>query len=334
MINREDNPSFLNDFLDYSSTILNKSPNTMKEYNYDINHFLRFIKYKFSMANMDDETGLSKVIVNDLTLDTIAKIQLEDIHAFLGYMKETFSSKPATLSRKISSLRVFFQYLCNKTKRIPNNPCIDLETPKLGKRLPKYLSLEQSQKLLQVSQTPPPATHGNHDNSSRNFAIITLFLNCGMRLSELVGINIKDIDFSEKKLNVIGKGNKERTIYLNKACMEAINNYLDNGRPKEGIKFESRNALFLSEQRKRISNRTVQYIVKEELQLAGIDPNKYSVHKLRHTAATLMYKYGNVDIRALQELLGHESISTTEIYTHVDNEQIRNAVENNPLSKE
>ena len=152
-----------------------------------------------------------------------------------------------------------------------------------------------------------------------------------MRLSELVGINLKDIDFSEYKLNVIGKGNKERTIYLNNACMEAIKNYIAV-RPKDGIKFSSKDALFLSERKERISNRTVQYIVKQEFRLAGIDPDKYSVHKLRHTAATLMYKYGNVDIRALQELLGHESISTTEIYTHVDNEQIRAAVENNPLN--
>jgi site-specific recombinase XerD len=303
----------------------------MKEYNYDINHFLKYIKYKFGMAKMDDETGLSKVTVNDITLTTISKIQLQDIHSFLGYMKETFHSKPATLARKTASIRVFFHYLCNKTKKIPTNPATDLETPKLGKRLPKYLSLEQSQELLKVAKMPPDTTHGNHDNSIRNFAIITLFLNCGMRLSELVGINIKDIDFSENKLNVIGKGNKERTIYLNEACIKAINSYL-SVRPHEGVKFNSKDALFLSEQKKRISNRTVQYVVKQEMQIAGIDPNKYSVHKLRHTAATLMYKYGNVDIRALQELLGHESISTTEIYTHVDNEQIRNAVESNPLA--
>ncbi len=333
MINRDENPTFLNDFLDYSSTILNKSPNTMKEYNYDINHFLKFIKYKFKMAQMDDEVGLANIKINDLDIGVIEKITLEDIHAFLGYMKDTFHSKPATLARKVASIRVFFHYLCNKTKKISNNPAIDLETPKLGKRLPKYLTLDQSRELLKVASSPSLGAHGNHDNSSRNFAIITLFLNCGMRLSELVGINIKDIDFSENKLNVIGKGNKERTIYLNKACINAINNYLQD-RPKEGVKFDSRDALFLSEQRRRISNRTVQYVVKEEMRCAGIDTNKYSVHKLRHTAATLMYKYGNVDIRALQELLGHESISTTEIYTHVDNEQIRNAVESNPLASE
>ena len=191
--------------------------------------------------------------------------------------------------------------------------------------MPKYLSLEESKKLLNVTQDE------ENRNNTRDYAIITLFLNCGMRLSELVNINIKDINFSECKLNVIGKGNKERTIYLNKACMKALQDYLEI-RPKEKIKYDSTDALFLSERRERISNRTVQVIVKKELLKAGLDINKYSVHKLRHTAATLMYQYGNVDIRALQELLGHESISTTEIYTHVDNSQVRNAVESNPLA--
>ena len=331
MLDNKNNPYFLNDFLDYSATILNKSPNSVKEYNYDIAYFLKFIMYKFNMAKIEADQDLRIIEIKDLNLDTIEKITLEDIHAFLGYLKTNFHSKPATLARKASSIRIFFHYLCNKSKKISNNPAQDLENPKIGRRLPKYLSLEESKELLEVASNPLPSSHGNHDNKERNFAIITLFLNCGLRLSELVGINIKDIDFSEEKLNVIGKGDKERTIYLNKACIKAIKEYLAI-RPKDNIKYTSRDALFLSEQKQRISNRTVQYIVKEELKFAGIDPNKYSVHKLRHTAATLMYKYGNVDIRALQELLGHESISTTEIYTHVDNEQIRNAVENNPLA--
>lgn len=330
MIDRNLNPIFLNDFLDYSSTISNKSINTIKEYNYDISHFLKYIKYKFKMTNLNEE-NIKEIPIDDLTLSNIEKIQIEDIHSFLGYLKNTYRSKPATLARKTASIRAFFHYLCNKTKKIKNNPAQDLESPKLDKRLPKYLTLEQSKELLKVSSMPSPNKHNNHDNSTRNFAIITLFLNCGLRLSELININIKDIDFENNKLNVIGKGNKERTIYLNKSCINAINSYLLD-RPNDAIKYNSKDALFLSEQRKRISNRTVQYIVKEELRIAGIDPNKYSVHKLRHTAATLMYKYGNVDIRALQELLGHESISTTEIYTHVDNEQIRNAVESNPLA--
>ena len=211
---------------------------------------------------------------------------------------------------------------------LDHNPALNLKTPKKEKRLPKYLSLDDSKKLLDV------ASDEDNRNCERDFAITTLFLNCGMRLSELVGINIKDIDFNECKLNVIGKGNKERTIYLNNACMKALSDYL-SVRPKEGIKHDkkySEKALFLSERRERISNRTVQYIINKELSKAGLDSNKYSVHKLRHTAATLMYQYGQVDIRALQELLGHESIATTEIYTHVSNDQIRDAVEKNPLA--
>lgn len=333
MIPRENNPEFLNDFLDYSSTILNKSTNTVKEYNYDIAHFLKFIKYHYKMATVDSEEFIKEIDISNMTLDTISQITLQDIHAFLGYLKNGYSSKPATLARKTASIRMFFKYLCNKMKRIPNNPAQDLESPKLGKRLPKYLTLDESRKLLNTAKDPLLNTHGNHDNSIRDSAIITLFLNCGMRLSELTSINMNDIDFENNKLTVIGKGNKERTVYLNKACVNAINEYLKI-RPHDGVQFNSRNALFLSEQRKRISNRTVQYIVKQEFRAAGIDENKYSVHKLRHTAATLMYKYGQVDIRALQEVLGHESIATTQIYTHVDDEQVRNAIESNPLANE
>lgn len=321
MILREDNPDILNAFLDYSATILNKSPNSIKEYNYDLAHFFKYIKYSFKLDKSDN---IKEIPINDISIDTIKKIKLEDIHSFLSYLKMTYHSKPATLARKVSSIRVFFNYLFKNAKLISENPAQYLETPKLDKRLPKYLTLDDSKKLLN-------ATSEDARNSKRDYAIITLFLNCGIRLSELVNINITDIEFNECKLNVIGKGNKERAIYLNKACIKAIEDYLAV-RPKDKIKFDSRNALFLSERRERISNRTVQYTVKQELKRAGLDTNKYSVHKLRHTAATLMYKYGNVDIRALQELLGHESISTTEIYTHVDNEQVRNAVENNPLA--
>lgn len=236
-------------------------------------------------------------------------------------------SKPATRARKASTIRIFFAYLYAQ-KIIPDNPAIGLKTPKLGKRMPKYLSLEDSKKLLNVTYDE------NDENKERDYAIITLFLNCGLRLSELVGINISNIDFSENRLTVIGKGNKERTIYLNNACVNAIKDYI-SVRPTEGVKNDSKasnKALFLSNRKERISNRTVQYIVDRELTKAGLDTSKYSTHKLRHTAATLMYQYGNVDIRALQELLGHESIATTEIYTHVSNEQVRNAVESNPLA--
>lgn len=325
MLKREDNPDFLNSFLDYSITGLNKSPNSVKEYNYDLAMFLKFIKLHF---NMTEEKDFNLIKINDITIDTIKKIKLTDINAFLAYLTNTNKSKATTRARKASTIRIFFDYLIDPAGLINDNPALKLKTPKLDKRLPKYLSLEDSRKLLNTTL--------NEDNRNhlRDYAIITLFLNCGMRLSELVGININDINFSECKLNVIGKGNKERTIYLNKACMKAIAEYMEV-RPKQGVKHDSKNsekALFLSERKTRIGNRTVENIVSKQLQFAGLDTRKYSVHKLRHTAATLMYQYGQVDIRALQELLGHESIATTEIYTHVNNEQVRHAVESNPLA--
>ena len=322
MISRENNPDYLNSFLDYSVTILNKSPNSIKEYNYDLAMFLKFIKLHYHLT---DEKDFTKITINDLPISVIKKITLDDIHAFISYLATELNSKSATRARKVSTIRIFFKYLSAKAKLIDNNPAQNLETPKLDKRMPKYLTLEDSKKLLEV------ASDEDNRNSERDYAITTLFLNCGMRLSELVNIDIKNIQFDECKMTVIGKGNKERTIYLNGACMRAISEYLQV-RPKEGINYNSKNALFLSERRERISNRTVQYVIKKELRKAGLDTNKYSVHKLRHTAATLMYQYGNVDIRALQELLGHASISTTEIYTHVANEQVRNAVERNPLA--
>ena len=327
MIKREENPDYINAFLDYSTTILNKSPNSIKEYNYDLAMFLKFIKIHF---NLTKETDFNKIEIKDLSFDVIKKIELDDIHAFLGYLTTTYHSKSATRARKISTIRIFFKYLSQDASQkflLDHNPALNLKTPKKDKRLPKYLSLDESKRLLDA------ASNEDNRNCERDYAITTLFLNCGMRLSELVGININDIDFSECKMTVIGKGNKERTIYLNNACMKAISSYLQV-RPKV-VKHDNKNsekALFLSERKERISNRTVQYIVNKELMQAGLDSRKYSVHKLRHTAATLMYQYGEVDIRALQELLGHESISTTEIYTHVNSDQVRSAVERNPLA--
>ena len=327
MIARENNPSYVNSFLDYSITILNKSPNSVKEYNYDINNFL---KYMIVHLKITKETDYDKIDVSSFSVEDLKKITLEDIHSYISHLAIDNRSKATTRARKISTLRIFFKYLATKEKILDVNPAQDLETPKLEKRMPKYLSLEQSQKLLKVSDDE------NNRNYKRDFAITTLFLNCGLRLSELVGININDIDFDENKMTVIGKGNKERVIYLNKSCINAIKDYLSSRPSPSLIKRDSKSsdkALFLSEQKKRISNRTVQLIITKELKLAGLGSKNLSVHKLRHTAATLMYQYGNVDIRALQELLGHQSISTTEIYTHVSNEQVRDAIERNPLNQ-
>ena len=326
MIPREKNPEYLNSFLDYSITILNKSPNSVKEYNYDLSNFLKFMMIRFRLTN---ETILDEIDITLFTERDLKEITLDDIHAYVSHLAINNRSKATTRARKVSTIRIFFKYLSQKANILEINPAQNLETPKLDKRMPKYLSLDDSRKLLSVAE--------NEDNRNykRDFAITTLFLNCGMRLSELVGININDIDFSECKMTVIGKGNKERTVYLNKACILAIKDYLSSRPPQNLIKRDSKNsdkALFLSEQKQRISNRTVQAIINKELKLAGLDSKNLSVHKLRHTAATLMYQYGNVDIRALQELLGHQSISTTEIYTHVSNDQVRNAVESNPLN--
>lgn len=326
MIPRDKNPEYLNSFLDYSITILNKSPNSVKEYNYDIANFLKFMMIHFKLTN---ETDYEQIDITKFSEQDLKKITLSDIHSYVSHLAIDTKSKATTRARKISTIRIFFKYLSQKTNILEVNPAQNLETPKLEKRMPKYLSLDDSKKLLNA------ADNQDNRNYKRDYAITTLFLNCGMRLSELVGINMNDIDFNECKMTVIGKGNKERTIYLNKSCMVAINDYISSRPPQSLIKRDSKNsekALFLSEQKKRISNRTVQAIINKELQQAGLDSKNLSVHKLRHTAATLMYQYGNVDIRALQELLGHQSISTTEIYTHVSNDQVRNAVESNPLA--
>ena len=326
MIPRDKNPEYLNSFLDYSITILNKSPNSVKEYNYDIANFLKFMMIHFKLTN---ETDYEQIDITKFSEQDLKKITLSDIHSYVSHLAIDNKSKATTRARKISTIRIFFKYLSQKTNILEVNPAQNLETPKLEKRMPKYLSLDDSKKLLNA------ADNQDNRNYKRDYAITTLFLNCGMRLSELVGINMNNIDFNECKMTVIGKGNKERTIYLNKSCMVAINDYISSRPPQSLIKRDSKNsekALFLSEQKKRISNRTVQAIINKELQQAGLDSKNLSVHKLRHTAATLMYQYGNVDIRALQELLGHQSISTTEIYTHVSNDQVRNAVESNPLA--
>ena len=324
MLYDNDIPKILRDYLNYNAN-LNKSPNTINEYRYDLVNFLKYMKF---LSLNDKKIDIGDVSIKDIDSKFLNSIDLNDIYAYMSYLKNQFNDKPATRARKVASIKSFFKYLHLKAKLIDDNPAKELESPKLGKRLPKYLTLEQSTSLLDYVKNKE-ITGRQHDNSIRDYAMITLFLNCGMRLSELVSIDINHIKFDENVLTVIGKGDKERTVYLNKACIEAIKDYLEI-RP-HGDDVIDQKALFLSERKQRISKRTVQHIIKDYLkQVSGAE--NLSTHKLRHTAATLMYQYGNVDIRALQEILGHESIATTEIYTHVDNSQIREAVENNPLA--
>ena len=338
MIDAKDNPRFLNDFLDYNSTIKNRSMLSISEYNYDLKHFLQYLVYVFNnytlpaeitknVPNISLDNGIKLIDISKLKVSFLYEVSLDDIHSYLHFLKKDYNLKGTTLARRVASIRSFFKYLTNTKKVLETNPALALDSPKIDKRLPVHLDLEEAKRLLDSA-----AAFSKPELRSRNIAMITLFLNCGLRLSELVSIDIQHINFNTSTLNVIGKGNKERSIYLNEACIVAINNYLIDRNNIQGIKDKDKLALFISNFKKRISNRAVQATIKELFKFAGLDFNKYSTHKLRHTAATLMYQYGNADIRALQQVLGHESIATTEIYTHINSEQVKKAISNNPLS--
>jgi len=315
----DDVPSFLRDFITYMEAIKGKSKNTVNEYYFDLRTFFRFMLVSRGLADFDN---FEKIDLSSIDIDFLNTITLHDLYEYLAYTSRERLNNANSRARKVASLRAFFKYLNVKANLIDDNPAKDLDSPKIPKTLPKYLSLDESKNLLK-------SIDGN--DKLRDYAIITLFLNCGLRLSELAGINLNSI--KDDKLVVIGKGDKERTIYLNKACLDALNSYVENERPKDGIKALHKNALFISRNKQRISVKTIQHLVKKHLQAAGLDTSKYSVHKLRHTAATLMYRYGNVDVRVLQEILGHTNLSTTQIYTHLDDEQLRNAAGNNPLAE-
>lgn len=315
-INNVKLPDILDGFLNYFATIKGRSPNTVKAYEYDLTLFLRFMKIRKKLVSEND--NFENIDIKDIDAAFINSIDLNDLYAYLSFVTKKRSNSPRARARKVASLRSFYNYLYTKIKVIIKNPTQELESPKLGIRQPVYLTLDESKRLLESVKG---------EFKERDYAILTIFLNCGLRLSELANININDI--KDDKLTVIGKGNKQRTVYLNESCKNSISNYL-RVRPHNNVK--DKNALFLSKRLKRISIKTIQYIVKKHLKDANLDGKKYSTHKLRHTAATLMYRYGNVDIRTLQRLLGHSNVSTTQIYTHVDDSQLKDAVYKNPLS--
>lgn len=309
----EDVPVIMQDFLkNYLTVAKGRSALTVSEYYYDLRDIFKFIKRDKFNIKIEDYKELN---ISDLDLDFFKSVTTDELYEYLF----AHSNKSVSRARKISSMKTFFNYLCNIKKVIDKNPCIGLEGPKLESRLPKYLQLDEALSLLHSV---------SGEFQERDTAILTIFLNCGLRLSELVNINLCDI--KGDTLTIIGKGNKERSIYLNDACKKAIKEYLVV-RPVDKVK--DKNALFLSKQNKRISPRMVELMVKKYIQLAGLDTRKYTPHKLRHTAATLMHKYGNVDVLTLQQILGHESIATTQIYTHIDREDVRQALESNPLNK-
>lgn len=313
----EQAPPIIKDYLTYMQTVKGKSIKTIDEYFSDLRTFFRFIKVKRGLIS--DDVPYSTIPIDDVDLNLIKSVTLTDIYEFMNFALRERGNNNATRARKSSSLRGFFGYITVKKHLIDTDPTKELESPKKKKSMPKYLTLEQSIELLN-------AVDGKY--KERDYCILTLFLNCGLRLSELVGLNFSDIR-SDNTMRVLGKGNKERIVYLNEACVSAINNY-KKVRPVDGVK--DKNALFISRNLNRISPKTVQAIVYKYLQKIGLDSQGYSCHKLRHTAATLMYQQGGVDIRVLKEILGHENLGTTEIYTHLSNKQMEQAAEKNPLA--
>ena len=310
-------PDVVNDFLNYYSVIKNRSELTVKEYANDLSTFFKFLKISRNLV--DNETEFEDIDISDISIDMISSVTLSDAYRFLVFCKNDRDNNEKTRARKVASLKMFYKYLTVQKRVLNENPLQELDSPQVKKSLPKYLTLDESLALLK-------AVDGKF--KERDYCIITLFLNCGLRLSELVSLNLSDIR-SNNTLTVTGKGNKERTIYLNDACIDAINAYLPL-RPVDGVK--DKDALFISRQNSRISPKTVQYIVKETLKKAGLENRELSTHKLRHTAATLMYQYGDVDVLAIKEILGHENLNTTQIYTHIVDEQLKNAAQANPLS--
>ncbi|MBR2907381.1 MAG: tyrosine recombinase XerC [Clostridia bacterium] len=323
-------PQIVREFAAYKSAIQGCSPKTVTEYLIDLRTFFRYLIAKENGIDPESEE-FTELDASSLDLTYIKDIKKDDIYDFLLYSGTTRGNLWSAKSRKLSAIKAFFKYLVNSRGLLEENPAATVESPKPKRSLPKFLSLEESQRLLEAIRADEAS-----DSLLRDYAIVTLFLNCGMRLSELCGVNLNDIDRELRSMRVIGKGAKERIIYLNNACRASLADYLEERlsptmRARAAKKKEER-ALFLSSRGQRISPKTVQWMVYKYLELAGLEAKHYSVHKLRHTAATLMYQSGNVDIRVLKDILGHEQLNTTQIYTHVSDRNMEEAMQKNPLA--
>lgn len=315
----DDCPYYLEDFLTNLKIIKNRADRTEEAYYIDIRTFLRYLKIKHRDVSEGTEWG--DITIADVPLDYLESFTLNDAHVYLRFLKDKRQNETATRARKCSALKQFYNYLFKKAKLIESDPMTELELPAVKNKLPKFLSLDDSIKLLESIDSK---------NRSRDYCIILLFLNCGMRLSELVALNLGDYSKQNRTLRLFGKGSKERIIYLNDACIDALDDYIHNNRPNEAS--ADPNAIFLSANKTRINKRRVQQIVEENLARAGLSNLGITTHKLRHTAATLMYQYGGVDTLVLKEQLGHKSVATTEIYTHLSSDSLKNAAEANPLA--
>jgi site-specific recombinase XerD len=324
---RTEAPEILKGFLIYHETIKGHSKATVDEYYLDLRNFFRYLK--ISRGQVQRDTDFDDIPILDVDLDFVASVTLNEVYGYLSYLardriknarshETEYGLSDASRARKVATIRSYYKYLTIKTKMLAKNPMQDLDSPKVKKTLPRYLSLDESIRLLN-------AVDGK--NRERDFCILTIFLNCGLRISEIVGLNLGDIH--EDQLRVLGKGNKERVVFINDGVAAALSDYLA---VRKNIAALDSNALFLSNRRRRMSREAIHSMVKNTLLKAGLDRDKYSAHKLRHTAATLMLQNG-VDVRTLQEVLGHEHLNTTQIYTHVDNAELRMAAQANPLSK-
>lgn len=318
-IDKTECPDFFLDYILHITVTKGLSNRTVEEYYMDIRMFLKYLRMMNDPAYVDAQ-NLQCVSIRDMPLSMLKNVRIQTLYEFLFYIKEERENQSKSRRRKTSALKSFFGFMSDQNY-IDHNPTERLELPTPKRSLPKFLTLEQSQKLLQSIDTA---------FFERDYCIITLFLNCGIRLSELINLNINDLMLDECEMRVLGKGNKERMVFLNSACMDALYEYL--AVRKELANETTDKALFLSKRHTRISKRRVQQIVENALSAAGLSGMGFSTHKLRHTAATLMYQYGNVDALTLKEVLGHASTSTTEIYTHLTNDNIRAATESSPLA--
>lgn len=319
-------PEILRQFASYKTGIQGCSKKTVDEYMLDLRTFFRFLIARRDNIPVESDAFI-EIDIRQVDLDFIRQIRADDIYDFLMYSGDVRKNLWAAKSRKLSAIKGLYKYLVNKKHLLEENPAINIESPKAKKSLPKVLSLNESVALLEAIKADKDSK-----TKERDYTIITLFLNCGMRVSELVGINYNDLDPELRSMRVIGKGNKERIIYLNSACREVLADYLKI-RLSEPQRSVNNKALFLSSKGRdnRISVKTVQWMVYKYLTAAGLEAKHYSVHKLRHTAATLMYQSGNVDVRVLKDILGHEQLNTTQIYTHVSDKNMQDAMEQNPL---
>lgn len=318
-INPKECPHYLNEFFTYQRVVKLKAERTLESYYIDLRLFLRYVK--LTKGNIDPNTSIKEIIISDVPLEMVKEFTKLDILNYLSYVATDRQNTAKTRHRKLASLKVFYKCLHRDLNLIPDNPTKDVDYPKMHEHLPKFLTLDDSIKLLENMNDEDPFYF-------RDYCIITLFINCGMRLSELVGLNLQDINLDERSMRLLGKGNKERIIHINDSCADAIVKYLDERKHSE----TEPNALFLSNRGTRITNRRVQQIVDNALKDSNLDNQGYSTHKLRHTAATLMYQHGNVDTLILKEILGHKSISTTEIYTHISNDSLKAAMDASPLA--